>query len=160
MGFLSILLAHVLDFFLQLDPEPLADARFQLGDQSAEVGRGPRAGVVDQVGVIARYVNPAALFSPLPGPLPPRGSRTHAAGPLLARTAAAGTCAATPAGSSRSNRFLKMLPAHFMVTGNFSLRTFKISSAALRRAAASAGSRRNSTERIIQSLRCLKMLSR
>src|ERR1022692_4912163 len=65
-------------------------------------------------------------MSPRRMPLAPTCSRNQAAGILPSRTTASGTPAATVTGSSRSRKFLKMLPAHFMVGGNFSLRTWRM----------------------------------
>ena len=52
------------------------------------------------------------------------------------------------------------MPAHFIVTGNFSLRTRRMSLETLRRVSASAGSKSSCVEKIIQSLCCLNILSR
>ena len=63
-----------------------------------------------------------------------------------------GISLATRAGSSASRKFLKMLPAHFMVGGYFLLRIASILSAVSRNAAASPASIESSAEKIIQSL--------
>ena len=125
-------------------------------DERAKVGRRAGAGVVDQVGVIVGHVNIAARHALGPHLFQKPGGRHFA-------VAHRGWRALAPppsAGRSFSSRFLKMLPAHFMVAGNFSLRTFRISSAVWRRAAASPASSRKSTEKMTQSLWRLKTLSR
>src|SRR5262249_5930144 len=50
---------HILHFFLDFHPESFPDTLFQLNNQNAEIGGSSRAGVVDQVGVVAGYVNVA-----------------------------------------------------------------------------------------------------
>ena len=93
-------------------------------------------------------------------PLAPTCSRNQAAGTLPSRTTAVGTWPATASGNARSRKFLKMLPAHFMVGGNFWLRTFRMSAEIPPSAAASPTLNSRSVEKMIQSLRRLKMLSR
>src|ERR1039458_6045499 len=89
----------------------------------------------------------ATWMSPICMPLAPTCSRNQAAGILPSRTTAAGTPAATARGNSRSRKFLKMLPAHFMVGGNFSLRTLRISAEIRSSSTAEAASPVNSTAR-------------
>ena len=96
-------------------------ARFQIGDQRAQVGRRPGAGIVEQVGVVSGDVNVAA-HHPLGAHFFEKVSGRHLAFANDARGHALGDAHRA---SSATSRFLKMLPAHFMVTGNFSLRTLR-----------------------------------
>src|SRR5579883_236523 len=53
--------ADVLYFFFEFQPEAIENARFQTGDDFAELPRGAAAGVVNQVGVVIGDTDAAVL---------------------------------------------------------------------------------------------------